>query len=296
MNGTRLRLVRAALVLGLATVFAAACSANSDDTAGMAAEAPRQAADSGGAGEGGTGEPGAPAEQQQVSQPGVDRTLVRTATIELAADDVGRTADHARDIAVDAGGYAGQEEVRDETATITLHIPADRFDQALGDLSDLGRVISRSQAAEDATEQLVDLDSRVATQRASVDRIRALLAQAGTVEDIVRIESEVTTREADLESLEQRRVALAGQVAMSTATVRVSKDAAAPPAPAESGGFLGGLGSGWDAFLAAGGVTLQVIGAVLPFAVIVGVPVAVAARWWRRRRASTPIGQRQEAT
>lgn len=276
------RLISVALLLGLAT----ACSAGSGGAADTAAEAPA-AGGSGGSTSSGQGEKAGAAD---VDQPGVRRMLVRTANIVLVAGDVGEVVDRARDVAVTEGGYAGREEVREESATLTLHIPSDRFDQALDALSALGKVTSRSQSADDVTEQVVDLDSRIATQRASVDRIRALLAKAATVDEIVRIESEVTTREADLESLEQRRQALGGQVALSTVTLRVSKGAVAPrPEQEEAGGFVGGLSDGWDAFLAAGTVTLQVLGAVLPFLVVLGVPAGLVLRWrQRRRRTATP--------
>ncbi|OLF12383.1 hypothetical protein BLA60_08415 [Actinophytocola xinjiangensis] len=240
--------------------------------------------------------PGAEADQsgevapvKKVEQPGVDRKLVRTANLALSAPSVAEVVDGARGIAATEGGYAGREEVREESATLTLHIPSDRFDAALGELSELGEVVSRDQTAEDVTEQVVDLDSRVATQRASVDRVRALLARAGTVEEIVRIEQEVTAREAELESLTQRRQALGGQVAMSTVTIAVSRDDTAPPpveTEEESSGFVAGLSDGWDAFLGAGGVLLRVLGAVLPFVLVLAIPGVPLVRWWRRRRAA----------
>ena len=281
------RLAGIALVLGVATGLATACSASSN---GSVADAP-QAVDTGG-GSVSSGKPGG-AENREVSQPGVNRMLVRTATIELVAGDVVETVDHARDIAATEGGYAGREEVREDSATLTLHIPSDRFDQALDALSELGEVTSREQSAEDVTEQVVDLDSRISTQRTSVDRIRTLLATANTVDEIVRIEQELTTREADLESLEQRRQALGGQVAMSTVTIQVSKGAPAPKQEQEeAGGFVGGLSDGWDTFLDAGAVTLQVLGAMLPFLIVLGVPAGLVLRWrQRRRRTAAPAGQ-----
>jgi len=280
------RLVGVGLVLGVAFGLATACSGSSSDSAEMGAAAPYEVEDAGGAGEAKSADqgdrPGA-GRGQDISQPGVDRTLVRTATIELSAADVGETVGRARDIVTTAGGFAGQEEVREESATLTLRVPSDRFDQALDELSELGKVIARDQKAEDVTEKVVDLDSRIATQRASVGRVRALLARASTVDEIVRIEQEVTTREADLESLEQRRQALAGQVAMSTVTIRVGKAAAPAPRQEESSGFLAGLADGWGAFLDAGAVTLRVVGAVLPFLLVFAVPAVLVFRRWRRR-------------
>lgn len=278
-------LIGVALLLGITTGLATACT----DTTDSGAAAPAQSADVGGTGE---SEADGQEQPETVSQPGVDRKLVRTATIELTVTSVVEAVDTARGVATAEGGYAGREEVTDDSATLTLHIPSDRFDPALGELSDLGEVVSRDQTAEDVTEQVVDLDSRVATQRASVERIRALLASAATVDEIVRIEQELTTREADLDSLVQRRDALVGQVAMSTVTIRISRTSEAPePADEEAAGFLAGLSGGWDAFLGAGAVALQVLGAVLPFLLVLAAPAALALRWHRRRRTTVAVTQ-----
>jgi hypothetical protein len=285
------RLIGITLALGIATGLATACSSTSDSEAAapvMAESAPgageQKATDQG-------GEQSGAVADRDVSQPGVDRTLVRTASLELEAGNVGEAVDDARAIAITEGGYAGREEVREKSATLALHIPSDRFDPALGELSSLGKVISRDQTAEDVTEQVVDLDSRIATQRASVNRVRELLARATTVDEIVRIEQEVTAREADLESLEQRRQALAGQVAMSTVTIKITKTDAAPVTQDESDGFVAGLSDGWGAFLDFGAGTLQVLGAVLPFLLVLAIPAVPALRWWRRRRTPAPAVQ-----
>jgi hypothetical protein len=222
-----------------------------------------------------------------VSQPGVDRKLIRTANLELVASDVVDLTRRAREIAVGLGGFTGAEEVRRDNATITIQVPSTQFDKALGQLSDLvpkGNVRSSSTTAEDVTEQLVDVESRIATQRASVDRVRALMDRAQSVADVVQLESEVTRRQADLESLEKRREALTGQVALSKITLKVSLDTAAPPARQDdSSGIVGGLSGGWHAFLTAGGAVLRVLAAMLPFLVVLGVPGLFALRWWRRR-------------
>jgi hypothetical protein len=242
------------------------------------------------AGGGGAAQPPqAPAQQkqEQINQPGMDRKLIRTANLELEAPDVVDVTNKARGIASDLGGFAGKEDVKGDSATLTLHIPSNQFDKALEQLSKIvpNGVKARSQTAEDVTEQLVDVESRIATQRTSVQRVRDLLARAQTVNEIVQIESEVTRREADLESLEKRRESLSGQVAMSTVTVKVSKGTPVAPGPAKDdrSGFLAGLIGGWNAFLGTGGVVLRVLGAVLPFLIVLGPLSYLGLRWWRRR-------------
>jgi hypothetical protein len=220
---------------------------------------------------------------------GPERKLVRSARLALTAPDVKAAVDQARQIAIGAGGFTGAEHTDSSSATLTLSVAADKLDAALGQLATLSgtTVTSREQTAQDVTDQTVDVEARLATQRASVERVRALLARANSVSEIASVEGELTTRESELESLQRRRDALVGSVAMSTVTLSVSAPA---PAPANSGGgFLGGLAGGWDAFLAFGGGVLTVLGALAPFLLVLGTP-AVAAFWWfRRRRGVSPV-------
>lgn len=223
---------------------------------------------------------------QPLSIPG--RQVVRSATIGLRVADLSGAESDVRQIAAAAGGYAGQEDDRAGQASFTLQVPQARLDGVLDQLSRLGDQTSRTEQAQDVTDQLVDVRSRLAAQRASVDRVRTLMQRATTIGDVVSIEGELTKREADLESLEQQQAELANQVAMSTVSVQLRK--AAAPAAATSpgpGGFLGGLDSGWHAFLGALGVLLVVLGAILPFLVVLAALGGVA--WWlvRRRRSAT---------
>ncbi|WP_245931612.1 DUF4349 domain-containing protein [Actinokineospora auranticolor] len=230
-------------------------------------------------------QPTEPDQRPQVPQPGVDRKLVRTALIEMTAPNVPDAAAQARAEAVAAGGYSGQEQVDDRRATLTLYVPSDQLDKALPLIEKAGKVRSRSQTAQDVTEQVVDVESRIATQRTSLSRVRALLDRATAISEIVQLESEVTRREADLESLLKRREALAGSVAMSTVSVRIAADGAPPVAsPKEDDTLLGAFGDGWSAFVDTVAVIVFGVARVLPFALVVAVPACLVWRSRRRRR------------
>ncbi|MET0136339.1 MAG: DUF4349 domain-containing protein [Kibdelosporangium sp.] len=229
-------------------------------------------------------------QQQQQNAPVQDRQLVQTAKMELTAEDPFDVVFRARGIASSVGGFTGQEDSSNGRASLTLRIPADRFDSALDQLSKLGTVKTQNKQADDVTDQAVDLDARLATQRASVDRMRALLARAASVAEIAQIEGELTRREADLESLQGRRNALGNKVALSTVTVLVTKQAAPPQndiVKADTG-FLSGLTEGWGAFGTFVNAIATAIGALLPFLVALAIPVALVLYYRRRNRKRTP--------
>jgi len=115
--------------------------------------------------------------------------------------------------------------------------------------------------------------------------VRALMDKATSLSDITQLESELTKREADLESLEQRHDSLAAQVAMSTVTVDVSRTDAPAPPPADEASFLSALGGGWHALLATFNGIGVGLGALLPFLLVIGIPAGAVYYYVRRRKA-----------
>jgi hypothetical protein len=241
---------------------------------------------------GGTASSGSGSSSQAVDPlPATGRQVIRTASITLSVPNVTRTAADVRSITAGVGGYAGSENTRSDQADFTLQVPTTTLDQVLDRIAALGKVTDRGEQAQDVTKELVDVRSRVATQQASVDRVRALLAKATTVGDVVTIEGELATREANLEALEQQQAELSAQVAMSTVAVHIGQSHTTPPPPpaaAAGGGFVGGLSAGWHSFVAVLRGVVMVLGALLPYLLGFGVPAALV--WWyvRRRRAGRP--------
>jgi hypothetical protein len=135
----------------------------------------------------------------------------------------------------------------------------------------------------------VDLDARIATQQARVDSGRRLLAQAKSLNDLVMLEREVATREADLAALQAKKRRLADLTALSTITAVLLDPHAAAPVAEGAPGFLAGLENGWKGLLASLGVLLTVIGWLLPWLIALGLPVWAAIWAYRRYRRNRPV-------
>jgi hypothetical protein len=273
---------RVAVVLPLLALLAAcgggAGSAGSSTDAAVAGSGAKAAP----AAEAGGG--GVQAAADKTTAVEVPRSLIKTAKLEVRVRDVKRATTNAEQIVLSAGGEVADEQLdlrsQDPTASLRLRVPPARLAATLTRLSELGEEQSRSLGTEDVTDKVVDLDSRMATQRTSVTRVRALLDRATSLTDVVRIEAELSRREADLESLQARVRAVSGQVAMSDITLQLTGRAA--PAKAASVGFMDGLRGGWDAFTTGARLAAASLGALLPFLPLVVGAVWVAL-WWRRR-------------
>ena len=138
---------------------------------------------------------------------------------------------------------------------------------------------------------MLDTDVRVGVQRASIERVRALLAQAEDLQQVVALESQLASREADLGSLQQTQAYLRDQTSRSTITVSLERTHRERPAERTESGFLAGLHAGWSALGGAGAVVATLAGVLLPWAVLLAVlapawPRPVARRM-RRRAART---------
>jgi uncharacterized protein DUF4349 len=260
-----------------------AAAAPGGSAGGRSSAAARDAATPGGAAPDATGDPVA----------SVGRALVRTAQLRVEADDPVALTRRVRAAIAGAAGTIAQESSTDSGAQLTVRVPADRLDRLIDAIAGLGHITDRTAQVVDATENVVDLDARVASQRASVDRVRALLAQARSIGDVVAVESELTRREADLDSLTGRLNALKDQVALSTLTVDVDKTPGPMSASPQPTGFLAGLAAGWDGLKTVAVAAGAAVGFLLPFlpvlAVILGL-VWAGRRLGRTRRTPQPAG------
>lgn len=210
---------------------------------------------------------------------GQDRSIVRTAFLTVRVDDVDAAAAELVRRATAAGGeLVGQDTSTGDGgpfATVTVKVPADALDAFLTDAEAVGTVVNASVSASDVTVQVVDLDARIAALQASVDRLLALLDEATQVADVVAIEAELGTRQAELDGLLAQQRALEGMVAMSSVTISLIPTAASAGAPAP--GFLPGLEGGWNALRSVASWLTTVVGFALPFLVVAGVIAAVIA-------------------
>lgn len=278
---------RPLLSAALAGLLLTGCTAGSgDDGAGSMPAAGEAAAPQASSGAGATVADQAAGDGVLGRTAVLGSTLVRTADLVVSVDDVRAAADRAGGIVGDAGGIVGSERSNSSggtaTAELVLRVPPERFDAVLDALAGLGEERQRSVGSEDVGETLVDLETRLAAQRASVERVRALLAEAADVAQVVQIESELTRRTADLESLQGRLAVLRDRVALSGITLRLTTSDDAPLAAGERPGFLDGLRGGWQALLATGTVLASVVGALLPFTPLLVVGWLVVARLKRR--------------
>ncbi len=225
----------------------------------------------------------------------VDRQVITTGWVTITVTDPRDAAAEAVRITESVGGRVdGRSEYAPRggdggSATLTLRLPADELTETLEKLEELGDVQEVSLNATDVTMETQDLDARISAMRASIERLTALLTNATTTEDLIQLETAISDRQAQLESMESQRRYLADQVSMSTVTLNlVTEQVVDDPAPDN---FLDGVIAGWNAFVAFFAGLLVVVGVLVPWLVLAGLITALIVFLIRRRtkaRAETP--------
>lgn len=287
----------AVLAIGLTLVLlGAGCSGSDDDESAATVAAPTTAAPQ--AAPASTAAPasgGGSGTVSLASAAPAGAALAIEATITIEVDDVRQAVIDLPDLVESTGGAIYDTDIvvgdpETAKATITVKVRPQNIEDLVGDLGTLGRVVGRSQQTEDVADQIADTDARIATAQASVDRVRALLASAADLDEVVRIENELTLRETTLEQLlaDQRNLGERVQLATVTIVLRPAEDIepVAVVVNAEPRTMAKAWHTGWRGFT----TVVHGIGLALaysaPFAFFAAIAAVVALTVRRRTRKS----------
>lgn len=230
--------------------------------------------------------------------PQMERAIISSGAISLTSRDVAETRREVQRIVDAQGGDVTEENTESDEdgdtsyARLVIRVPSSKFGASMEALEQAGTLRSSTRGSEDVTTEVIDTGVRVRAQEASLRRVELLLAEAKSLKDIIWIESQLTSRQAELDSLKSQQSWLKDQTSLSTITVDIStqpdkaKEKKDDDTPA---GFVTGLQGGMKAMGAAFVALATILGALLPFALValvLGVPI-----WWvaRRRKVSRPV-------
>ncbi|NTV47893.1 MAG: DUF4349 domain-containing protein [Chlorobiales bacterium] len=137
--------------------------------------------------------------------------LIKTGSLKLEVDSVETSIAKAKVIIGRYLGYVSESHVSKEAnygetpyikGTLTLQIPADKFDDAVSSLKTLGSLKEESISTEDVTKAYFDLETRLRVKRDSEERLRTLLkTRTGDVSQVLEVERELERLTVEIEDL-----------------------------------------------------------------------------------------------
>ena len=220
-----------------------------------------------------------------------DRFDIITGDLYLTVDDTVQSADQIAAIVTDAGGRVDSRTDHLDAATqspssyLWVRIPTSVLDDTLSSIQALGQVERVSTGRMDVTLQVLDLGERIEVLNNSLERLEALLDQATTTAELIELESAITARQAERDSLVSQQNYLSDQVQFASISIELRTEGEAPQREPDS--FVGAIVAGWFALVAFAGSSVLFLGMALPWLAVAAV-VLVPLTWLvvRRRRST----------
>lgn len=242
-----------------------------------------------------------PSSEQTLSAPdaatpetlSTDRSIISTGDMLLAVESPLQSSDEVTAIVEGAGGRVDSRTETEATdfsgaqATLTLRIPSKQLDTTLDDIAELGDVVEVSVTRDDVTTQVLSVEAQIRALETSVARLQTLLSNATVMSDLIELETALTTRQAELDSLKAQQAYLEEQIELSTIYLTLREKAQTPAGIPTT--FVDGLMTGVQAFLWLGSVVVVAFGFALPWLVVAAIVYAIVyalIRVIRRRKRS----------
>lgn len=166
--------------------------------------------------------------------------------------------------------------------TVTVRVPEQRFDDALGRFSKLGEVVDMTTSAEDVSDQMVDLRARLRHQKAVEERLLGFLGQARTIRETLAVQDRIDQTQLTIEQLSAEIVRLTEVTSYGTLTVSLRERGVPQPGSIdESDTFWGAFTNSLGLIADGAKASMVALGALLPFLALLAVVAAVV--WFARR-------------
>jgi len=170
-----------------------------------------------------------------------------------------------------------------------VRVPAAQFNQAMEEIRATGlRIVQEKIAGQDVTEEFMDLEARIKNQKALESQFIEIMKRAAKVDDALSVQRELAEVRTEIEKLEGRRRFLENQSSLSTINVTLQP----PTQIVNATGFWYSVktafSDGVEVALAMVLFLIRAVIALLPVAIIFGLPLTLIARFvlrrWRRNR------------
>jgi len=151
----------------------------------------------------------------------VEQKLIKNGDISFEVKSIKDTKVFLQKVIAKHKGYISNERIEDyranPTEILTVRIPNSNFDDIINEIGlQVGEFDSKRINIDDVTAEFVDIEARLKNKKQLEGKYQELLAKANNMEDILKIEKEISLIREDIESTEGRLRYLSNQVGYST--------------------------------------------------------------------------------
>lgn len=166
---------------------------------------------------------GAPETPEAGAVPGAEasRKLVYQANLSIRVQDPEQADTAVTALMEQYGAYASSVSIRENSRHYTVRVPAASYTALLSALDGIGRLLYRSENAEDVTLRYYDLEGRLATKRELLKTYRSYLGRAKNIEELLSVETKIAELEDDIDGTGKELRSLAGLVDYATVNLEI---------------------------------------------------------------------------
>jgi hypothetical protein len=161
-----------------------------------------------------------------------DRKIIRNANLTLEVNSTTDAQQKVTSIAESHGGFVVTSEAKQRENTdpakrtldikLVVRVPAERFNLAIDSIRGLANSLREENVTgQDVTEEFIDLEARIRTQKALELQFLEIMKQARKVEDALEVQRQIADVRTDIEKLEGRKRFLDNRASLSTITVNL---------------------------------------------------------------------------
>lgn len=159
------------------------------------------------------------------------RKVIKTGSLSLLVKKAEEVAGEIRELAARLGGFIADSRIYEVSAnvksgSVTIRVPADRFDEAMDGVKKLAVKVERENvSASDVTEQFIDLEARLKSLRAEEAQYLEIMKRAYAVEDTLQVAERLSSVRGRVEQIQGQLQYLSRQIDMATITVSLTAEA-----------------------------------------------------------------------
>jgi hypothetical protein len=145
------------------------------------------------------------------------------------------------------GAYTSSVSIFENSRHYTIRVPAASFDPLFAELAGMGKLLHRTESAEDVTIRFYDLEGRLTTKRELLKTFQGYLGKAKDIDEIMTVEKRIAELQQEIDWTGTEFRALADLVDYATVNLELAGPAVPSAAP-DLGDRIAGLFGGFREF------------------------------------------------
>lgn len=156
---------------------------------------------------------------KDISVPDTDRKIIITARYEIETKNLANTIESFTDLITQVEGYIENSSIREKSAAFVFRVPIKNLQTFTDFTKESGKVTYTSQQGKDVTIEYYDTESELNALRVQEGRLLDLLEKAENLDNILKLEEQLTNIRVRIEKLTTRLNELNNLISYATVQV-----------------------------------------------------------------------------